>query len=150
MSNKRCTKYYKKLSYYYIGHFSKYIKQNSRNIAYSSFTDKIEVSAFLTPDNNIVVILLNRNNEDLDFSEIWNEYITSSTEYTDEPSLNSRAAIVFDRETGTVLYEKNAYTKIAMASTTKIMTAILTIESGKLSDTVEVSKKAASIGGSVL
>ena len=67
MSNKRCTKYYKKLSYYYIGHFSKYIKQNSRNIAYSSFTDKIEVSAFLTPDNNIVVILLNRNNEDLDF-----------------------------------------------------------------------------------
>ena len=67
ISNKRCTKYYKKLSYYYIGHFSKYIKQNSRNIAYSSFTDKIEVSAFLTPDNNIVVILLNRNNEDLDF-----------------------------------------------------------------------------------
>ena len=90
------------------------------------------------------------DNEDVDFSEIWNEYITSSTENTDEPSLNSRAAIVFDRETGTVLYEKNAYTKIAMASTTKIMTAILTIESGKLSDTVEVSKKAASIGGSVL
>ena len=90
------------------------------------------------------------DNEDVDFSEIWNEYVTSSTGNTDEPSLNSRAAIVFDRETGTVLYEKNAYTKIAMASTTKIMTAILTIESGKLSDTVEVSKKAASIGGSVL
>lgn len=68
MTNKRCSKYYKKLSYYYIGHFSKYIKQHSRNMAYSSFTDKIEVSAFLTSENNIVVVLLNRNNEDIDFS----------------------------------------------------------------------------------
>lgn len=90
------------------------------------------------------------DNEDIDFSQIWNEYITSSTENTDEPTLNSRAAIILDRETETVLYEKNAYSKRAMASTTKIMTAIITIESGKLNDTVEVSKKAASIGGSVL
>ena len=90
------------------------------------------------------------DNEDIDFSQIWNEYITSSTKNTDEPTLNSRAAIILDRETETVLYEKNAYSKRAMASTTKIMTAILTIESGKLNDIVEVSKKAASIGGSVL
>ena len=90
------------------------------------------------------------DNEDLDFSQIWNEYITSSTENKDEPTLNSKAAIILDRETETVLYEKNAYSKRAMASTTKIMTAILTIESGKLNDIVEVSKKAASIGGSVL
>lgn len=90
------------------------------------------------------------DNENIDFSEIWNEYIMSSTENTKEPSLNSKAAIVIDRETGTVLYEKNAYTKRAMASTTKIMTAIITIESGKLNDMVEVSKKAATIGGSRL
>lgn len=90
------------------------------------------------------------DSENIDFSEIWNEYITSSTESSNDPVLNSRAAIVLDRKTGAVLFEKNAFSKRAMASTTKIMTAILTIESGKLNDTVEVSKKAASIGGSVL
>ena len=76
------------------------------------------------------------DNEDIDFSQIWNEYITSSTKNTDEPTLNSRAAIILDRETETVLYEKNAYSKRAMASTTKIMTAILTIKSDKLNDIV--------------
>ena len=90
------------------------------------------------------------DSENIDSSEIWNEYITSSTESSNDPVLNSRAAIVLDRKTGAVLFEKNAFSKRAMASTTKIMTAILTIESGKLNDTVEVSKKAASIGGSVL
>lgn len=42
------------------------------------------------------------------------------------------SAILIEKETGTVLYEKNADEKRAMASTTKIMTAILTIEAGDL------------------
>ena len=37
-----------------------------------------------------------------------------------------------------------------MASTTKIMTAIVAIENGNLDDKVKVSKRAASIGGSVI
>ncbi|HHY65490.1 MAG TPA: D-alanyl-D-alanine carboxypeptidase, partial [Clostridiaceae bacterium] len=35
--------------------------------------------------------------------------------------MNARSAIVMDFETGTVLFEKNAYRKRPMASTTKIM-----------------------------
>lgn len=66
------------------------------------------------------------------------------------PVINAAAAIVMDLETGRILFEKNAYKRMPMASTTKIMTAILAIELGDLEDEVTVSKKASSIGGSVI
>jgi D-alanyl-D-alanine carboxypeptidase (penicillin-binding protein 5/6) len=53
-----------------------------------------------------------------------------------------------DTVTGRVLYDKNAYKKMPMASTTKIMTAIVAIELGNPDDIVTVSKKAANIWGS--
>jgi len=46
------------------------------------------------------------------------------------------------------IYEKNAFTKKPMASTTKVMTAIIAIENNELNDIVKVSKKAANTGGS--
>ncbi len=67
---------------------------------------------------------------------------------TDYPDINAGSAIVMDFETGRVLYEKNAYYKRPMASTTKIMTAILILEYGNLEETVTVSKNASSIWGS--
>ena len=51
---------------------------------------------------------------------------------------------------GKVLYEKNGNKQTKMASTTKIMTAIVVIENSKLTDTVTIDSKAASIGGSRL
>lgn len=44
--------------------------------------------------------------------------------------ISAVSAIVIEAQTGTVLYEKNADEHRAMASTTKIMTALLTIEAG--------------------
>lgn len=46
--------------------------------------------------------------------------------------ISAVSAILIEAETGTVVYEKNADAQRAMASTTKIMTAILTIEAGDL------------------
>lgn len=66
------------------------------------------------------------------------------------PNVEAQSAIVIDTKTGRVLYEKNAYQKRQMASTTKIMTAIIAIENGNLNDDVKISKRAASIGGSVI
>lgn len=66
------------------------------------------------------------------------------------PSINARSACVIDFETGTVLYEKNAYVKRHMASTTKIMTAILAIENCPLDAQVPISGRAAGMGGSVM
>lgn len=47
-------------------------------------------------------------------------------------NISAVSAIVIEAQTGTVLYEKNADERRAMASTTKIMTALLTIEAGDL------------------
>ena len=64
------------------------------------------------------------------------------------PKVTARAAIVLDQKTGRILFSKNAYEQLPMASTTKIMTAILAIESGKLQDVVTVSENAALVEGS--
>ncbi len=78
------------------------------------------------------------------------EIIQASTENVEEPILNSRAAIIYDRKTGLILFGKNENEKRAMASTTKIMTAIVVLENADLSEVIEISRKAAGTGGSRL
>lgn len=58
------------------------------------------------------------------------------------------SAILMEQESGRVLYEKEAHKKRRIASITKIMTAILAIESGKLDKTVTVSSNAVRAEGS--
>ena len=88
--------------------------------------------------------------EEIDIEQIKDEVLVSSGNVTSEPSINSKAAIVFDRDTKCILYSKNANEKRAMASTTKIMTAIIALENYNLEEVITVSKKAASVGGSRL
>ena len=66
------------------------------------------------------------------------------------PEINAGAGVVMDMKSGRVLYEKNAYSRRAIASTTKMMTAILALENASLDDKVTVSKRAASIWGSTI
>lgn len=66
------------------------------------------------------------------------------------PIIDAAAAIVVDIDSGRILFEKNARSKRAIASTTKIMTAIIALERGDLEDTVTVSKRSATIWGSTL
>lgn len=54
-------------SYYYIGHFSKYIPSGSKRIGVSKFSDQIETTAFLTPDGDRVVVILNRSDSICNF-----------------------------------------------------------------------------------
>lgn len=49
-----------KLSFYYIGHFSRFIKPNAKRIAVSRYTDQLETTAFINPDNQRVVVILNK------------------------------------------------------------------------------------------
>jgi len=58
----------KQLSYYYIGHFSRYIKPGARRVLVSRFTDKLEATGFVNPDGERVIVILNRRDEDIDFS----------------------------------------------------------------------------------
>jgi D-alanyl-D-alanine carboxypeptidase (penicillin-binding protein 5/6) len=57
--------------------------------------------------------------------------------------MQAAAAILVDAETGQVLYAKNADARRPIASTTKIMTALLVLEHGHLDQVCEVSKRAA-------
>lgn len=75
---------------------------------------------------------------------------TSSTVDSNSLNLNCSSCVVIDRLSKTILYGKNEKNRVKMASTTKIMTAIVVIENSSLDTTVEVSQKAASTGGSRL
>ena len=77
-----------------------------------------------------------------------NEQVSLST--SGEPIINARHAIIYDRNSKEAIYSKNISEKCKMASTTKIMTAIVVIENTNLTDLVEVSSKASSTGGSRL
>ena len=69
-----------------------------------------------------------------------------TTEYPDDPErlpdTVGDAIIVMDAATGQILYEKNAYSKMYPASITKIMTSLIALENGNLSDTITMSENA--------
>jgi len=62
----------------------------------------------------------------------------------DPPEVAARAALVMDARNGRVLWERNGEVALPPASTTKIMTSILALESGMLNRDMEVSSYAAS------
>jgi len=53
----------KKLSYYYIGHLSRFIKQGAQRIGLSRYTDMIDATAFRNPDGELVMVAMNRTSE---------------------------------------------------------------------------------------
>ncbi|MFD0794920.1 glycoside hydrolase family 30 beta sandwich domain-containing protein [Mucilaginibacter litoreus] len=57
-------------SYYYIGHFSKFIQPGARRIASVASRDKLLSTAYLNPDGKIAVVVMNRTDEKIDYS-IW-------------------------------------------------------------------------------
>src|SRR5690606_37873939 len=58
------------------------------------------------------------------------------------------SCILIDANTGRILFEKNPHVKMPMASTTKIMTALVALEYGNLEDEVIITKEAVGIEGS--
>lgn len=67
-----------------------------------------------------------------------------------KPTINSRRYAVYDRLSGRCIYGKDENKQTAMASTTKIMSAVIIVENCNLEDIVTVTAKAAGVGGSRL
>lgn len=140
----------------FIAHAKNYSKQLKRGekISQSEICSMKKLIAVLS----IFVIIFSFNirvfaddiDEEDDIDEINEEVLNASTSANTAPKVNSRAVLILDRESKKVIYEKNGYSKRAMASTTKIMTAIVVLENSKLTDVVEISKKAGGTGGSRL
>ncbi len=63
-------------------------------------------------------------------------------------AVSAEKAIVLDAQTGRVLYEKNADSKSLIASTTKIMTALVVCEQCNVLDRMRIPKEAVGIEGS--
>ena len=68
--------------------------------------------------------------------------MTTSFGATEEVSTYSPTCLLMEASTGKVIYEKNGYEKAYPASTTKIMTAILTLEHCNLTDVATASYEA--------
>lgn len=81
------------------------------------------------------------------FAAISPRQINADAASVDVSAVN---AVLMELESGRVLYEKEAHEKKRIASITKIMTAILAIESGKLDEMVTVSDRAFGTEGSSL
>lgn len=75
---------------------------------------------------------------------------TRATTLTSETTVSAVNAVLMEQESGRVLFEKEAHEKKKIASITKIMTAILAVESGKLDEMVTVSDLAFGTEGSSL
>ena len=110
----------------------------STTILLSSLTSLADDIDFLEETNS--------NNSNIKENQIIETYSNNEKQL----NLNSRSCIVLDRTSKQILFGKNEYNKVKMASTTKIMTAIIVIENDDLNKTIEISKKAANTGGSRL
>ena len=67
------------------------------------------------------------------------EYDSKTPDILKESDLEAFSVVLVDSETGAVLFEKNAHTRMYPASTTKLMTALLTIENTAMNDIVTFS-----------
>jgi len=94
--------------------------------------------------------------EETDYVWLQEEITNVSTDSVSKLNLNSRYAIAIDRDSKAILFGKNENEQVPMASTTKIMTAIVLLENLEINNNltldtqIEVCKQAGAIGGSRL
>lgn len=83
-------------------------------------------------------------------TEVWaaEQPTSQSIPNTRDYETNAKGAVVLDAQTGRVLFAQNANVKLPMASTTKIMTALLTLEQEQLDDYFVVDTAAIHVEGS--
>ena len=104
---------------------------------------------FLGSFNLKIYCFQDEDSENFDYSEIQ-EVIQTVSGVSNLPDTSSKHIIAIDRDSKRILYEKDGFSKTPMASTTKILTAIIAIESCKLDDQILISKNAATVSGSTL
>lgn len=88
MINKHHDGYIRTPAFYYIGQFSKYIKPGAKRISASTFTNDIQVTAFKNTDNSIAIVLLNKNNHNVEFNLCYNNHFLHD-------NLDSHAIVTF-------------------------------------------------------
>jgi len=93
------------------------------------FNQKNRAKAYLLIINIILFLFFNvtvcyadlEDDEKIDVEEIKKEVVQASKTITEEPKLNAKIGLVFDRASKTILYKKNGLKQVTMASTTNII-----------------------------
>lgn len=67
MADTKNDKFYIHDSYYYIGHFSKYVKKGAKRIGSSKWSSKLDTVSFKNPDGSVVTVVLNTTEEEIIF-----------------------------------------------------------------------------------
>jgi glucosylceramidase len=78
-------------SFYYIGHFSKFIRPSAKRIVCSSNVDELLATAFLNPDGKIAVVVMNQTERNIDFST----WIDNSIVKTQSPAHSIITLVLF-------------------------------------------------------
>lgn len=136
-------------------HKNHFLKYNLKGDFYMKTSKRLKlgiiiISFILIGNTNIVLADLEDNQLEMSANEIHDQVIQTTTKINNEPKLDARVAVIYDRASGRMLYQKNGEKQTPMASTTKIMTAIVVMENANLSDVVTIEAKAAGTGGSRL
>jgi D-alanyl-D-alanine carboxypeptidase (penicillin-binding protein 5/6) len=112
-----------------------------------------EVTAVTDITDIDVLMEISFDCEDEIVTEVYTPYIDVFVDIypvtgvpSDYPRVSANAAVLIDGASGQICFERQAHSLRPPASTTKIMTAILGIESGLMDSVVTISDKAASTG----
>lgn len=81
------------------------------------------------------------------FAQCSND-VTAAVKVPDAENTSAKAAVVMERDSGRILYQKNLDERLPMASTTKIATAITVLNTCDVSEVVAVPKAACGVEGS--
>lgn len=73
--------------------------------------------------------------------------VSYGASYT-SPDINGSSGILIESKSGRILFSRNPHQRLPMASTTKIMTALLAIEEGNLDEKVKIKSNSVGIEGS--
>lgn len=73
--------------------------------------------------------------------------MTVSASALEDSDISAECAVVISQQTGEIVFQKNAYKRHSMASTTKIMTSLIAAQSGRLHDEIVVSDKMIQVEG---
>ena len=65
-------------SYYYIGHFSRFVKPGARRVLCAASRQDLETTAFVNPDNSIAVVVMNRTEDTIRFGLRVDDHLTTT------------------------------------------------------------------------
>ena len=117
-------------------------KRTSSTKAPESQTTTAKTSATTTTTTTTTVTTTTTQPKGSEINEnTANDALQTSTELDENgtPKINAGSAVIMDCDTGMVLYGVNENNQMPMASTTKIMTCILALESGDIGRTVTIT-----------